>query len=366
MKRLSLLSLLFLLALPLAAQSNPPAPAVSAISPASGSVAGGTVVAILGANLSLPPGFACILPCPTIVSFDGVEAALRDERNESLVVLTPAHAADTVDITIRTGDGRSLVLNDAFTYVQSNSPGYEALLLPVYLDGTVSGAQGSRWKSEFWIRNFGSKDVQLAPWVCPDGGACPAVFPLTRTLAVAEAMKNLPAFFRPPTTNVGRMLYVTADGAKSVATSLRLWDESRQALDAGAEIPVVREGEFLTSTAHLMSVPLNGSFRVMLRVYETNLTEARFHVRVYEQVAGNPAEVPLTQTTLVATNNESGPFRVAPAYAQWSGLDDILPVITPARSLVRVEVIPETPGSVFWTFIAITNNETQRVTLVTP
>jgi hypothetical protein len=367
MKRLSRVFsfLVLVVAWPALAQSNP-APVITSIDPRAGSMDGGTSVTIRGANLSLPPNFACILPCPTKVFFGGVEGTTLDERDASITVKSPAHVAGTVDIELRTGDGRSITAPDAFTFAASTNPGYEALLLPVYLDGTVSGANGSRWTTEFWIRNYGSAPVQLAPWDCPVGEACPAVFPLTRTLSQGETIRNLPAFFRPPTANTGRLLYVTEGGAGQLATSLRLAEESRAAVDAGTEIPVVREEDFRTSTAYLTSVPLNGSFRLMLRIFEMAQTEARFQVRIYEQFEGMGVQLPLREVELVATTTESGQFRIAPAYAQYAGIGTLLDNPVPRPALLRIEVEPLTRGSVFWPLITITNNDTQRTTLVTP
>ena len=37
-----------------------------------------------------------------------------------------------------------------------------------------------------------------------------------------------------------------------------------------------------------------------------------------------------------------------------------------AVPLLRIEVTPVTPGLRFWTFVSVTNNETQHVTLITP
>jgi hypothetical protein len=60
------------------------------------------------------------------------------------------------------------------------------------------------------------------------------------------------------------------------------------------------------------------------------------------------------------------PFNTEPAYAAYAGFEEILqtPGIHPPA--LRIEVEPLTPGSRFWAFVSITNNDTQRVTLVTP
>lgn len=356
MKRVSL-SLLLVFSFPLTAQT--PSPAITSIRPAAGPVEGGTVVTITGSNLMVPPNFACLLPCPTTVRFGSEEATVIEERDTFVSVRTPAHVAGTVDVTLRTGDNRSVTVAKAFTFIPTGESGYATFLLPVYSDGDVSGARGSRWRTEFWIRNNGTRNVQLAPWDCPAGQACPAIFPLTRTLRPKENVRNLPPFLRVPTGNPGRMLFVTDEGANEVTMSLRLWDVSRQDIDAGTEIPVVSADELLTTTAHLLSVPAgNLNFRQMLRVYDVAQRESRFRVRVYGQAAGTAADGPLQTFELTARTPDEGPFRFEPAYAQYGEL------VT--STLLRIEVEPLTPGSLFWTFLAITNNETQRVTLVTP
>jgi hypothetical protein len=366
MKRVSLLSLVALLFTVSLSAQNVPAPVIESVQPAAGPIDGGTLVTITGRNLSLPDGFACILPCPAVVRFGDAEVTALDERQTYITVRTPAHAAGTVDVTVRTGDNRSVTKANAFTFVQTREQGYETLLLPIYTDGDTQGAHNSVWRTEFWIRNNSDQSVTLAPWECPINSACPAVFPLTHTLPAGASHRNLPAFFRPPTSNPGRLLFVTREFADSVSTSLRLWDVSRESADAGTEIPVVREEDFRTTATQLLSVPLSGRFRLTLRVYEIAHSEARFRVRVYEQREGAAPALPIDEFELTATTADQGPFRVQPAYAQRDRIERILELPNVFPPQVRIEVTPLTQGSLFWTFVAATNNETQRVTLITP
>ena len=162
------------------------------------------------------------------------------------------------------------------------------------------------------------------------------------------------------------MLYVARGVINDLSMSLRLWELSRQSVDAGVEIPVIRSSELRTTTTELMSVPLHGNFRLMLRVYDTVHKEARFRVRIYAQEEGIGDSVPLIETELVATTAGEGPFRLEPAYAQYSGIESLLLNPVPRPDFVRVKIEPLTEGSMFWALVAITNNETQRVTLVTP
>lgn len=351
------LSLFLLTALSAVAQT--PDPFVREVVPAFGPMSGGTLVAIHGSNLSLPPNFACLLPCPTRVVFGGVEAELIAESNELLVVRAPQRKTGAVDIEILTGDGRRTTARSAYTYRSTLESGWERLLLPIYLDGRVAGANGSVWETKFWIRNNGPTAVSLAPWVCPQGQACPAVFPLTRPLQPGESLHSLPAFFRPPTANRSRVLHVTRDRAETLSTGLRIYDTSRDTLDAGAEIPVVRERDLHTTGATLHGIPVSDRFRILLRVYDMEQSEARFSVRVFEETEGLSAE-PIHLFEMTATTNETGEIRSQAAYAESPALTNIS-----ARSL-RVVVEPLTPGSRFWTFASVTNNDTQRVTLITP
>ena len=349
-----------------AAAQSLPTPVIRTINPNSGPTSGGTVVSVTGQNFAPPPGFACILPCPPQVSFDGIRVDAQYESDTVLVARTPAHAAGVVDVAVHTPDGRTGTARSGFVYTSSQESAYERLLLPIYLDGTVSGANGSRWRTDFWLRNNSDRGLTLAPWPCPDGGACPAVFPLTHTVVPGETIHNLPPFFSVPDANPSRLLFASRNAVDQASTNLRIYDESRGQIDAGAEVPVVREDDFLTTTAQLHSVPLRGDFRLMLRVYDVAQTTARVRVRVFEEFAGTSSAQPITEFELTATTNQTGEFRSEAAYADHATLTNLLlsPVIRPA--FLRVQVEPLTPGSRFWTFISVTSNDTQRVTLITP
>jgi hypothetical protein len=362
----SLRGLSFLILFPVAALAQDVAkPVITGVTPPSGPVSGGTNVVISGTALDLPAGFACILPCPTKVAFGEIEVVPREANNTRLLVTTPPHAAGSVSLTVKTGDGRTAVMPDAFTYLPTVESSYEAILLPVYADGRIAGGNGSQWETDLWLRNNSKEPVALAPWTCPDGQFCPAIFPLTFTLEGGSELHNLPAFFRPPTANPARLLYVTRARAGSLSAGLRIADVSRIDLDAGTEVPIVRERDLLGSAAQLHNIPFSGRFRVMLRIFETALTESRFRVRFYPEAAGQPMN-PILELELTARSSETGPFRIAPAYAQYGDLTSLLALPTIWPPALRAEIEPLTPGSSFWTFASITNNDTQHVTLVTP
>ncbi|HKO54521.1 MAG TPA: IPT/TIG domain-containing protein [Thermoanaerobaculia bacterium] len=356
---------LLLLAVPTALfAQNPPAPVIRSIEPSSGPSAGGTVVTITGDNLSVPPNFACFAPCPTLVKFGEVTVTPRNESNTQVVVVTPPNTPGAVDVKVTTGDGRSTTAANAFVYVQSAETSYERVLLPIYLDAPVAGGQGSLWKTDLWLRNHGKETVAIAPWPCPADGVCPAVFPFTKSLGPGEALHNLNPFFRLPPAIPGRFLYLSRNGAKDVDINLRTLDASRDASNAGTEVPVVREGDLRTSTLHLINIPIDPRFRQTLRIYDTAQSPTRYAVRVYDFVEGKTGAL-LASATVDVSTPETGEFRDLPPYGQIADLSALF-VTNGSRSAVRVEVEPQTPGSLFWAFVSVTNNDTQHVTLVTP
>jgi hypothetical protein len=340
-------------------------PVITAISPNTGSIAGGTPVEILGREFDTR--IVCILPCPTVVLFDDIVITPRESSDTRLLIHTPAHAAGAVNVTVRSGDGRTTTVSNGFTYGGSAAEAqYEKVLVPIYLDGPLNGANGTRWQTDFWIRNNGTTAATLAPWTCPANQVCPAVVPVTRTLQPNETIHNLPAFFRPPTANLSRVVYVTRNEAAKVSMQLRFADASRAELNSGTELPVIRENELHSTTTNLLNVPTDNRFRLMLRVYDVDNTEARFRVNIYGHGEGTSVSLQHSME-LTATSPETGEFRSVAAYAQFS-LDEwrMLPRLVPLPPALRIEIEPLTPGSRFWAFLSATNNDTQLVTLVTP
>lgn len=344
---------------------SPPPPMITWIMPTSGPTAGGTPVIIFGAHFDLPAGYACFAPCPTTVTFGGIEVVPDQVTDTRIDVKTPAHAEGLVDMLIKTGDGRSLPIPYAFRYVADPEAAYETILLPIYTDVSVPGANGSLWKTDFWLRNNGRNEVTLAPWVCPADGGCPAVFPLTHVLKPGETLHNLPAPFVLPGPNPARLLYATRAEAAALSGNLRFSDSSRRAVNGGTEVPIVREQELRTGTVALHNIPLDSHYRVMLRVYDVALAESRFQVNFYPEDAGM-SQPAISTIELTAKGTDSGPFRLHPSWAQYGSLTDLLNLPTIMPPQLRAEIVPLTPGAKFWAFISLTNNDTQHVTVITP
>jgi hypothetical protein len=343
----------------LAAFAQTPAPIVTDIQPNQGAASGGTLVVIRGDNLSTQ--IRCILPCPPQVTFGDVTVDAVEESDERLVVTTPAHDPGTVDVTVRIPGRPPVVKNDAFTFLGGPDSNYEQVLLPIYVKNPLPGANGSRWKTDFRIRNNGSEAVQLAPWDCPPNMACPPVFPFTFMLAPQKTLVNPENFALYGGSNPSRLLYVSAPA--NVSMSLRVADVSRNGSNAGTDVPVIRRSELLRGTSQLFGVPLTDqNFRVLLRIYEVANGRATFNVRFY---AEPDSELPPYGTTLTATSPQTGPFRSEAAYVEFD-VSALLHLRRTWPDVLRIEIEPVTPGSRYWAVASITNNETQLVTLVTP
>ncbi|HEY6843063.1 MAG TPA: hypothetical protein VI391_02770 [Thermoanaerobaculia bacterium] len=144
----------------------------------------------------------------------------------------------------------------------------------------------------------------------------------------------------------------------ALSFELRIADISRSAINAGTEVPVVRESAFRTSTLELLDVPVDARFRYAFRLFEMNLDHAEFVVRVLDQTTDQT----VSEEHLVTSTPAQGPLRFTPGFAE------IVNVVSPsgAPSRIRVEVQPLTGGSAFWAYVSVTNNESQQLTLVTP
>lgn len=82
-----------------------PAPTITGIAPTTGSANGGDTVTITGTEFSQTNG----------VTFGGTPASFGVINDNTLAVLTPAHTAGTVDVTVSTTGG-STTATGAFTY----------------------------------------------------------------------------------------------------------------------------------------------------------------------------------------------------------------------------------------------------------
>ena len=242
------------------------------------------------------------------------------------------------------------------------------ILIPIYFEQPVPGAYGSLWQSQFAIHNS-----SLCPYTIescsplPDLG-CQLVGSQDAVLVRDETQTALPGRYPKPANGVaGAVVYIdgdvdpsqhcgTIDDVEDLSFQLRITDTSRSATNAGTEVPVVRESSFRTAPLQLLDVPADDRFRLVLRLFEMNLDRAGFTIRVFDQATN----ALLSRREVTTSTPPQGKARFQPGFAE------IVDLTTPHVGFVRVEVAPQTRGAAFWSYVSVTNNDSQQVTLVTP
>ena len=320
-------------------------PTVTSIEPSFAPASGGVFVHIYGSDLI---GFA--LACPTIecgnyVKFGDELGGIAVNTFDEIVVLAPAHAAGTVDLTVNVAGKKKIVLPAAFTYEALDTTAMERVLLPLVLFGnsTTPGAFGSMWKAEVTFHNASSDDV---PIVAPNCNPlilapCPPPPVLQGGSTLIEPLYGFP----------GAFVFIPRQHVNDVDVSLRIQDVSRQSQTWGTSIPIVRATQFKPAV-HVIGVPADSRFRLTLRIYGYS-QPGPVRVRVFDPASATP----FADVTLNLQGRD-------PAYLQLDPLT--LPTIAPPP-LIRIEVSSAIdPPQPVWAFVSVTNNETQHVTVIAP
>lgn len=233
---------------------------------------------------------------------------------------------------------------------------WRRVLLPI-VGEDIAGANGSLWRTEITMLARSSFDIKPHP--C-DGiiTLCP-VTPLNRPY-------NGRFHVSTSVERGGQFVYFPATMENRLHVNARVYDVSKLAETAGAEIPVPRDDDFTSNTLVLLNIPVAPQFRHTLRVYDLDgSANARVLIHAY---SGDETTPRMTQ---VRTLERSPNFdRITPAllpshpsYLQLD-LGQVMPLA--GTETVRLEIEPVDPGTRFWAFVSITNNDTHHVTTVTP
>jgi hypothetical protein len=301
-------------------------PAVSTITPASGSINGGDYVHIHGSDLLLVP-LPCTPPCALVVTFGGLEATIVSDTADEIIVSTPPHAAGSVDVQVALLTKGTVNIANGYRYDDPQPEDNVRFLVPIAVN--APGALGSNWISELTITNSSAEPI---------------------TIASTTIAPNTTALVTLPNPNVGAFFNVPRRLANNVTAGLRVHDTSRDADSWGTDIPVVPETQFRPSIV-LSHIPGDSRFRTLLRLYAYTSDFANATVALRDDSTGA-----LLSTQTVLLNN----------YAQLS----IDPISNHPR--LRAEITAQTIGAPLqppvpiWGFVAITNNSTQQVTTITP
>lgn len=256
----------------------------------------------------------------------------------------------------------SLLLPFAADAASTARSDYEVVLLPMLTLPVKTGANGSLWSTEFVGHNNGTASVDA--FQSFDAATC-AECPF-KPIPGGSDFHLRPTSDARNAANPGVLLYVQKSVAPSLSYSLRLRELSQQPNDF-VELPVVHESELATGTTRFLDVPHTDASRVHLRIYGISspsgagVVNVRFllgNVQVYQQlVALTPANgaALLANDTMFVTNPAYGEIANATSVRPFTGTDSL-----------RIEVDPVTDGLRYWAFLSVTNNATQRVSLITP
>ena len=300
------------------------APVITGLSPASAPAAGGTVVTIKGSGFEGCP--VCSPTVPPQVYFGAMKADVITVEPGGMQVTLPPNLPGTVDVRIEQWNGITGA-QGAFTYTGTIDEAFRRILLPIYLP-PIKGVNNASFITELRVASstnikstyvFGLKDDPFQ--VGPGWSYNPSQFKYSG--------------------NPGRFVYVPRSQPEFYA-NLRVFDVSRAAFNFGTEIPLVHDTEFVRGPLKLVGVPLDGRYRLTLRIYAVDA------VPVTVSAGAAPQTLMLTP----------GRNEFEPAYGAFTDFPVAFDPID-----ITITAINAAP---IWAFVTVTNNDTQLITTITP
>lgn len=360
-----LVLLVVLISFPIVAQQ----PAIVSISPSSGPASGLSFVLITLEGM----GSGCPGPaCEIVVRFGGVAATrvvIFDD--EHLTALTPPHVPGTVSVTVERSGMPAVSATDVYTYVSLESF-FEKVLIPVTTWGP--GAFDSQWLTEIVVHNRAFVNVELGNKVFDFGPCDSACGCEGRNIAFAQVTQFV-SECQVPSDPAGMILHVPRKNPENTALEIqvRVRDVSRDFDDWGTQIPVVRERDLRSEIFSILNVPTDSRYRLRLRVFAPDRDpNSEVGVWLYNAVTGEQ----LGNQVLPLMDDGAEPVPTIPALRPGFAQIDLLstfPRMSEADT-VRVEIAPgrrsisELPEQRIrvWAMITATNNNSQRVTIISP
>lgn len=239
----------------------------------------------------------------------------------------------------------------------TNNDGFVTILIPVFMNEAtrIEGAFGSVWTGQTFLHNATGAAIVTFQYGGGCAGSCQPAYP-TGYLGQFFVDSNL--------RTGGALAWVTAEKENYVHLAVRLLEVTRRAQPTGVNLPIVREGEFLTEPTTLLGIAAGPEIRSTLRVYDPR---AARNGRVLVQILDDEANVIATrELTLDYPGYEENPAHPwKPGSTSITDLTTSFPELT-GLTLFHVRIIPLTAGMEYWAFVSITDNESQHVLLVTP
>lgn len=272
----------------------------------------------------------------------------KDLVDESAVRVA-AHAPGLVDAKLTTAKGTFELPAALYFFDPGAKPDpsvFERVLFPVLFGS--NGANGSRWRSEAVIANPNPWPVQnlnsIERIVC-------VTFPCGELLG-AKSRKGFEGEGYPH----GQALLVPRGDADDLSFSLRIRDVSRDAESFGSQVPVLREEDLFRNTdIVLLDVPRDPRFRTKVRIYA--FPDPVYDVPyAFAYVSVGDGQFQMIRLTQSCT---AEPCDAEPAYGEL----DLPPGARAEMADIHVKI---DEGALAWAFAAVTNNNTQQVTVVAP
>jgi hypothetical protein len=215
----------------------------------------------------------------------------------------------------------------------------ERLLLPIFTP-PVAGAFGAEFHTSVTIANTSDTVLSLSGLEYD----CNVVLSCLQTPGRIDMAPErvLTSETLVPNGGPGRFVYVPKSDLERLSMSLRIHDVTREDLNFGTEMPIVRESEFVTDRIVFPLVPVFPWYRNTLRIY------AASPVDVMVKAGAQPA-VRISLTGAVDSFD--------PAYAVFTNFK--------GTGLARVTIQAVDQHVPIWAFITVTNNQTQAITTIT-
>ena len=228
---------------------------------------------------------------------------------------------------------------------------YAPILVPIKINGPIHGGFGTIWSTSVTAYNSSSEPVPYFGKSCVLGVICP------RHLIWPARSYGNPIDY---SGHAGYILWVERSAIRDIHLSVRL-NEITRGLEPVAEIPIIREAELYTDSLQILDVPIRADARVLLRLYSIPRPH---HTVSFVVTAYDRNDVVLGARRIsVKPITESTPLPIFPGYGEmdlWADFPDA------RTSAVRLEIRAEEPDTLFWAFISLTDNGSQRVRLINP
>lgn len=231
---------------------------------------------------------------------------------------------------------------------------YEKILLPVAPSIVYCGYE-SRYETRLLAYNASADRIER---ICADG-TCRDLAPRASREFTGEYAGGLP---------LPLFLYVPRETAKNIGLSLMVESSERSRLEERSftELPIIRERDFRDGKTEFINVRIDPGFRQTVRIFGIDPhASAALMMRVYELDTGLLIhECEHTVAPLSSETNSMG-LPIRPSFGMECDMSEHLRQHSNTLR-VRIELESLTPGFRYYSFMSVTNNETQHFYTVLP